>query len=213
MKQCNECGLIKQIDDFYKNKCMADGHLNKCKVCFSLYKKRYWVENKQQLQEYKKKHRQEKADHYKEYAKSYRLQNIDSIKQKEKERRSKSSEKIRAYDRDYSRSESGKAVRKVIQKRYLSTAKGKALSIKASKKYIENNPIKKKCHNAVRREIKKGALIPVKFCQNCASSEGKIHAHHDDYSLPLSVRWLCAKCHKDWHRDNGEGANATGVSK
>jgi hypothetical protein len=26
-----------------------------------------------------------------------------------------------------------------------------------------------------------------------------IHAHHDNYHEPLNVRWLCTRCHKQWH--------------
>lgn len=209
MKTCIDCGQSKPLDDFYKNKSMADGHLNKCKVCFSAYKKQYWIENKAQLQEYKKRHRKEKVDHYKEYAKSYRQKNIESITEKQKERRAANSEKIKEYERLYSKSENGIAVRKEIQKRYLSTDKGKALVKKHTKKYIENNPIKVICHRAVRTEIRSGRLIANAFCETCKSVDRKIHAHHDDYSLPLSVRWLCAKCHKDWHRVNGAGKNST----
>jgi hypothetical protein len=35
-------------------------------------------------------------------------------------------------------------------------------------------------------------------CQVCVS-ESHVHAHHTDYSKPLEVVWLCAKCHHRIH--------------
>ena len=32
-KYCFKCNKKKSIDDFYKHKTMADGHINKCKDC------------------------------------------------------------------------------------------------------------------------------------------------------------------------------------
>ena len=35
-------------------------------------------------------------------------------------------------------------------------------------------------------------------CSQC-NSTGHIHAHHDDYTKPLEVRWLCVACHSQHH--------------
>lgn len=106
-------------------------------------------------------------------------------------------EKIRAYDkmrskkphrlqaiRDYSQTEAGKAARK-----------------KASAAYINRYPMKYAAHVITGNAIRGGKLAPASNCSICSSTE-KIEGHHDDYTKPLEVRWLCEKCHKEWHRHN-----------
>lgn len=55
-------------------------------------------------------------------------------------------------------------------------------------------------HSATARAVKKGALVrlPCEVCGNLDS-----HAHHDDYSKPLEVRWLCHTHHMELHRKSG----------
>lgn len=63
----------------------------------------------------------------------------------------------------------------------------------------ENRPMMK-AHNAVARAIRSRGLER-KPCEVCGAS--KTHAHHDNYSKPLDVRWLCPVHHAEAHGRNG----------
>lgn len=73
------------------------------------------------------------------------------------------------------------------------------------KKYRSENPIKYKAHGMVNNAIRDKKLY-AEPCEVCGSTH-KIHAHHNDYSKPLNVRWLCSVHHFEWHKKNGEGLN------
>lgn len=53
------------------------------------------------------------------------------------------------------------------------------------------------CHGIVNRAILNKQLTPMP-CEICGS-KSHIEAHHDNYSRPLDVRWLCKSCHKKHH--------------
>ncbi len=72
------------------------------------------------------------------------------------------------------------------------------------KGYRESNPRKYKAHNSVNNAIRDRRLIKGS-CEVCGATE--THGHHDDYSKPLDVRWLCAIHHNEWHTLNGEAIN------
>lgn len=74
------------------------------------------------------------------------------------------------------------------------------------KNFRARNAAKVSAHNAVRRAVASGRLIRPKSCSECgAISDGtrrtQIHAHHDDYSRKLDVRWLCPACHVKQHTE------------
>lgn len=74
-----------------------------------------------------------------------------------------------------------------------------------SRQWRADNPKKAAAHNAVSKAKAKGTLLE-RPCEICGSVT-HIHAHHDDYSRPLDIRWLCPVHHKEWHDKNGEGQN------
>lgn len=70
--------------------------------------------------------------------------------------------------------------------------------------YRERYQNKYKATNIVNNSIRSKKLFR-EDCEICGDEF--THAHHDDYLKPLNVRWLCAACHKKWHKYHGEGLN------
>lgn len=54
-------------------------------------------------------------------------------------------------------------------------------------------------HSMVETAILNGVLVREE-CEICGDTK-RIDAHHDDYSKPLKVRWLCKSCHGKLHHD------------
>ena len=57
--------------------------------------------------------------------------------------------------------------------------------------------IKRAANQAIQQRVFNGTLKR-KPCEKC--QKPKAQAHHDDYSKPLEVRWLCAACHSAHHK-------------
>jgi ribosomal protein S27AE len=72
-------------------------------------------------------------------------------------------------------------------------------NMRYKKRYAAKNPSKIRAHAIISNKIRTGS-IERQPCEMCGA--GKTHGHHDDYSKPLEVRWLCRRCHYDWHRKN-----------
>lgn len=54
----------------------------------------------------------------------------------------------------------------------------------------------------VRKALESGRLTKPHHCEHCwdePRDTNNIHAHHEDYSKPLDVMWLCATCHQIRH--------------
>lgn len=66
------------------------------------------------------------------------------------------------------------------------------------------NREKVRAKGRVEYAIKKGILTRPKVCSICGGGP-YIIAHHDDYSKPLQVRWVCCSCHRRIHEGSLTG--------
>ena len=151
-KRCFKCGVVKNIDEFYRHSAMADGHLGKCKEC---------------------------------------------TKKDSTERRNKKIEEVRAYDRKRTTLPHRTAMRDEWSK----TPYGKIQSNEAKQRWAEKNPEKIKAHQSLDNAVRDRKVI--KFpCQICGSEDSE--GHHEDYTKPLEVIWLCPKHHSEHHKRKRE---------
>jgi len=62
----------------------------------------------------------------------------------------------------------------------------------------------RRCGKARRVKYpEKVAAVSALTCEHCGRAPtgfDRIHGHHDDYSKPLEVVWLCQRCHGAEHR-------------
>ena len=82
---------------------------------------------------------------------------------------------------------------------YQKTPAGKESMEKSRKKWLSENPEKRAAHVILNNRIRSGDVIKPDTCSECGAG-GRIDGHHDDYSKPLDVVWLCRTCHVSKHK-------------
>ena len=83
--------------------------------------------------------------------------------------------------------------------RYASSSdedKGKIQAI--SKRWYLEHPEANHAHNKIKALRKRGLLVNAVCCSVC-DKECRTVAHHEDYSQPLEVMFVCRSCHKIIH--------------
>ncbi|MHC4647806.1 MAG: hypothetical protein ACYTBJ_20275 [Planctomycetota bacterium] len=71
---------------------------------------------------------------------------------------------------------------------------------KAKAGWIAGNQEKRATHIKTGNAIRDGRLRRMP-CEKCGAEPTE--AHHEDYSKPLEVIWLCPRCHKREHSIDG----------
>jgi hypothetical protein len=102
-------------------------------------------------------------------------------------------------ERDKKRYKKDKPKRIALQKMYMQTKEGKISHAKSVIAWRIKNSNKRAAHIILGNAIQSGKIIKTP-CEVCGSTE-KIHGHHEDYTKPLEVKWLCPQHHKDAHKN------------
>ena len=89
------------------------------------------------------------------------------------------------------------SVREYDRRRYKEQPHRKARGAICSKAWAVAHPERAKAQSAVSNAVRDKRLFK-QPCEVCGTTV-RLHAHHDDYSKPLEVRWLCAMHHHRHH--------------
>ncbi len=191
MKYCKKCDSHKSKEDFGRDKHKKDGLYFYCKEC---------TRKKSTLQ------RKSNPEYYKRYSEKYRQENREVLRIKAMEFFWENREK---------RLESGKKSYHKLKDKINKNRKVKRDTPEARKKEAERQRVwrsknalyknnvrrwqiknreKVNAHAKVHRAVANGNLKRSPVCKECGI-KCKTEGHHEDYSKPLKVKWLCRKCH------------------
>lgn len=102
----------------------------------------------------------------------------DCTKAYVREHRVRNAERLSAYERQRSARPARKAAQKRLQYAY---------QVTNAKKY--------RARRLLLNAVKRGDICR-QPCEVCGTTR-RVEAHHDDYSRPLDIRWLCFKHHRE----------------
>lgn len=109
------------------------------------------------------------------------------------------------YYKEFDKARANLPHRVEARNNYQKTEQGQIASSRAKRRYVQKNPAKRMAHTMVWSAVRNGTLTQ-KPCESCGASPA--HAHHDDYSRPLDVRWLCPPCHAAHHKAERQARKA-----
>ncbi len=139
------------------------------------YSKEYYEQNKEQVKEVNRRWREAHPD----YAHNWYMENKESLLVNGREWRDGNRDRV-----DY------------LNKR---NYRLNGDSIRASvKEWAEDNPEKVVAQNTLKTQIRNGNIVRPNTCSFCGDVS-VVAGHHEDYTKPLEVEWLCRSCHKRVH--------------
>lgn len=190
-KQCKQCGEVKPVEHFYRHPDTCDGRLNQCKECKKSYEREKRRADVEAARERQRAAYQRNKTRILQKQRQYAQQNRERIRTWKKEYYEENKAKISAYHQQWYSDNREQVSQRVLD--YQKTPEGKAVRRRAEKRYKDKYPEKARAHRAVSNAIRDGKLVR-EDCEICGS---EAEAHHEDYSQPLDVRWMCFRHHRE----------------
>ena len=105
------------------------------------------------------------------------------------------------YYQEYDRKRTDDPKRVAARKAYAESGRYPKEKYNAAKQaYISRNPSKQRARVSINNALRDGKIFRPDRCEKCDVSCTP-HGHHEDYSKPLEVVWLCPDCHGARHRE------------
>lgn len=132
---------------------------------------------------------------------------IDCTKERVFKHRISHIDKIREYDRKRGVTEERKQKNVERYHKIKKEDPDKFISMNRNRtnNYRQKYKNKQKAVAIVQRNLLSGKLKRIDQCEVCGINKSE-HAHHEDYSKPLDILWVCIKCHGYIHRKKREEA-------
>lgn len=97
---------------------------------------------------------------------------------------------VRKRVKDYQQTDAGRAT----QSRRNQKPERKAHIRATAKKWAAKYRDRRRAQSILAHALLRGSITRPEKCDECPNTK-HISAHHEDYSRPLDVQWLCPKCH------------------
>jgi actin-related protein len=193
MKECKCCKKNKLEEEFTKRTSNSDGLYSYCKECSRKQCKQRHEKNKVYYNKINREYKQKNKEKINESSREYYYKNREKQLIKRKEYREKNREKISLKE----------AVRRILDVDRFETNRQKHLNWSKfnrerlneyQREWYKKNKEKRRAHVLLNRAISSGKIMRPNCCSQC-NVICKPDGHHEDYSSPLNVIWICRKCH------------------
>jgi len=196
MKICKTCNIQKNKKEFWKSSRNKTGLSNSCIDCEKIKSNKWRKENTEKLKESWKKSRENKKQPIEIRRKKVIGATVEETNEKNRIAYQKNKEEISLRRKAKIRTREIKQKAILITKRY--REKNKEKYNEYQRKFRTKNKIYNKATSKVAYALYTGKLIRPTNCEKCNEIK-PLEGHHEDYSKPLEVMWLCKKCHCKQH--------------